>query len=225
MDEFTASYSWKGFQRSEAKRLFRHDARDMEAEQGKEAACSNKLIRPEWMARNVTLMNDGAGNFVPMASVEDAMAIVDQHLSALQNTRTLKDGTVVKVARRKDANALVGFVLQLDPRFTRDKSISDDEYAALPPDIATMSDEEIADTERYLDVMLDEVIEWMGVKNIVSVSTHWDETHPHVQVLAIPKFEGQLSYTKKFGGGSKARSQQLYCEAHDRMRQRLQDAG
>lgn len=233
MGEYTTSYTWKGFPRSEAKRLLRHDARDVEAEQGKEATHSNRLIRPEWTARNVTLMNDGAGNLVPMTRVEDALSYFVHRLGELQNTRTLKDGTVVKVAHRKDANALVGFVLQLDPRFTRDKSMSDEEYdalgdaeyAALPPDIATMTDEEIADTEKYLNVMLNEVIERMGVENIVSVTTHWDETHPHIQVLAVPEADGQLSYTKKFGGGSKAASQQLYREAHDKMRQRLQAAG
>lgn len=233
MGEFTTSYTWKGFRKSEARRLIQHDARDVEELWGRKRTHSNTLIRPEWTARNVSLMNDGAGNLVPMTSVEDAHAFLEKRLSELQNTRTLKDGTVVKVAHRKDANALVGFVLELDPRFTRDKSIpedeydamSDAEYAALPPDIATMSDKEIAETERYLEVMLDEVIERVGVENIVSVGTHWDETHPHIHVLAVPEFEGQVSYTRKFGGNSKAHSQRLYVEAHDRMRTRLQEAG
>ena len=205
----------------------------MEDEQGKEATHSNRLIRPEWTARNVKLANDGAGNLVPMTSVDDALSYLDHRLGELQNTRTLKDGTVVKVAHRKDVNALVGFVLQLAPRMTRDPSKSDEwydaltdaEYKALPPDIATMSDEKIEESEHYLEVMLNEVIERMGVENIVSVSTHWDESHPHIQVYAVPAVDGQLSYTKKFGGGSKAASQQLYREAHDKMRQRLQAAG
>ncbi len=233
MGEYTTSYTWKGFRKSEAKRLLQHDARDVEEEQGKARVHSNQLIRPEWTARNVTLMNDGEGNLVPMTSVEDALSYLDQRLGELQNTRTLKDGRIVKVKHREDANALVGFVLQLDPRMTRNSLMSDEEYdaltsaeyAALPPDIATMSDRQIADTEKYLQVMLDEVIERMGVENIVSVSTHWDESHPHIQVLAIPAVDGELSYTKKFGGGSKAASQQLYREAHDRMRQRLIEAG
>lgn len=233
MGGFTTSYTWKGFRKSEAKRLIQHDARDVEELWGRKRTHSNKLIRPEWTARNVSLMNDGAGNLVPMTSVEDAYAFLEKRLGELQNTRTLKDGTVVKVAHRKDANALVGFILELDPRFTRDKSIpeddydalSDAEYATLPPDIATMSDKEIAETERYLQVMLDEVIERVGVENIVSVGTHWDETHPHVHVLAVPEFEGQVSYTRQFGGNSKAHSRKLYVEAHDRMRTRLQEAG
>lgn len=233
MGDFTTSYTWKGFPRSEAKRLLRHDARDVEAEQGNEAVHSNKLIRPEWTARNVTLMNDGAGNLVPMTSVDDALSYLDRRLGELQNTRTLKDGTIVKVAHRKDTNALVGFILQLDPRFTRDKPMSDEEYdalsdaeyAALPPDIATMTADEIADTEKYLGVMLDEVIERMGVENIVSVTTHWDQSHPHIQVLAVPEADRQLSYTKRFGGGSKLAAKKLYVEAHDKMWQRLQAAG
>lgn len=233
MGEYTTSYTWKGYRKSEARRLIAHDARDVEEEQGKVRSHSNQLIRPEWTARNVTLMNDGEGNLVPMTSVEDAHAYMEKRLGELQNTRTLKDGRVVKVKHREDANALVGFVLQLDPRMTRDSSMSDeeydaltnDEYRALPPDIATMSDDKIEETERYLQVMLDEVIERMGMENIVSVSTHWDESHPHIQVYAIPAVDGKLSYTKKFGGGSKEASQQLYREAHDRMRQRLIEAG
>lgn len=233
MGEYTTSYTWKGYRKSEATRLIAHDARDVEEEQGKVRSHSNQLIRPEWTARNVTLMNDGAGNLVPMTSVEDAHAYMEKLLGELQNTRTLKDGRVVKVKHREDANALVGFVLQLDPRMTRDPSKSDEwydaltdaEYKALPPDIATMSDEKIEETEHYLQVMLDEVIERMGVENIVSVSTHWDESHPHIQVYAVPAVDGKLSYTKKFGGGSKEASQQLYREAHDRMRQRLIEAG
>lgn len=233
MGEYTTSYTWKGYRKSEARRLIAHDARDVEEEQGKVRTHSNQLIRPEWTVRNVTLMNDGEGNLVPMASVEDAHAYMEKRLGELQNTRTLKDGRVVKVKHREDANALVGFVLQLDPRMTRDSSMSDeeydaltnDEYRGLPPDIATMSDDKIEETERYLQVMLDEVIERMGVENIVSVSTHWDESHPHIQVYAIPAVDGKLSYTKKFGGGSKEASQQLYREAHDRMRQRLIEAG
>lgn len=233
MGEYTTSYTWKGYRKSEATRLIAHDARDVEEEQGKVRSHSNQLIRPEWTARNVTLMNDGAGKLVPMTSVEDAHAYMEKRLGELQNTRTLKDGRVVNVKHREDANALVGFVLQLDPRMTRDRSKSDEwydaltdaEYKALPPDIATMSDEKIEETERYLQVMLDEVIERMGVENIVSVSTHWDESHPHIQVYAVPAVDGKLSYTKKFGGGSKEASQQLYREAHDRMRQRLIEAG
>lgn len=230
---YTTSYTWRGYQRSEAKRLLRHDARDVERAQGKEAVHSNQMIRPEWTARNQTFMNDGNGRLVPMTSVDDAMEFLDQRLSELQNTRTLKSGKVVPVAHRKDANVIVSFVLQLDPRFTRDPDLSDEEfdnltqeeYEALPPDIATMSEERIEQTERYLDVMLEEVIDRMGSENIVSASIHWDESHPHIQVLAVPEHQGQLSYTKKFGGGSKFESQQLYKEAHNRMRTRLKDAG
>lgn len=230
---YTTSYTWRGYQRSEAKRLLRHDARDVERAQGNEAVHSNQMIRPEWTARNQTFMNDGNGRLVPMTSVDDAMEFLDQRLSELQNTRTLKSGKVVKVAHRKDANSIVSFVLQLDPKFTRDPSMSDEdfdnltqeEYEALPPDIATMSEERIEQTEKYLDVMLEEVIERMGAQNIVSASIHWDESHPHIQVLAVPECNGRLSYTGKFGGGSKFESQKLYKEAHNQMRERLRDAG
>ena len=234
MSDYTTSYRWAGVTRADVKGLLRHDARDVEKQNGTEVAHSNTNIDARFTAMNTTLVNDGAGNMVPMRRVQDALDFLDARLAETQNKRVRKDGTEVPVALRKDAAAVVEFVLMLDPKFTRDSSMTDDEYdaltraeyKALSPDVVSMTPESIAQTRRLLGVMRDEVLHQMGVENTVFITEHWDEAHPHIQMACIPVTEdNQVSMKRKLAAPTKALSRARYVQLHDSMRGRLSEAG
>ncbi len=234
MSGWTTSYRWAGVKRNEIMGLLRHDARNVDRANGKEATHSNTLINSKYTHLNEAWVNDGEGKLVPMTDVSQAIAFLNKKLVEVQPVRKSRDGTMKKIAIRKDANVAVEHVLMLDPRYTRDPNISDDEYdkltetqrQALPPDIETLSSCRRKDVREKLQAMVDEVIDVMGKDNIIAVTWHWDESHPHVQMLSIPVSEdGHLSYQRKFGAGSKEASVKKYSEFHDSMREKLRRVG
>ncbi|WP_159449503.1 plasmid recombination protein [Okibacterium fritillariae] len=197
------------------------------------------MIDAAYTAHNRTLVNDGTGALVPMQRVEEAVAFLDTRIAQTQNTRKITDkhsGEVreVPVAIRKDASVAVEFVLMLDPRYTRDPGISDlsydamspEERAVLPPDVAHMTPEAIADVREKLHAMVAEVSELMGSDNVVFVAEHWDESHPHVQMAVVPvTADGKLSKKQVLGERTMAAAQAKYAAMHDSMRERLRSFG
>lgn len=239
MAEWSTSYRWSGVQRSNVVGLLRHDARDVDRQNGVEVAHSNALIDSSLTAMNESWVNDGAGRLVPMKKVEQAVAFLDRKIASARNSRTVKDKKTgqtreVPVAVRKDASVAVEFVLMLDPRYTRRHHISEEEYdaltvqqrAELPPDVSKLTPEQIADVREKLQAMIDEVTERMGADNVMAVTWHWDESTPHVQMLAVPMTEkGELSKKKVLGEASMSAAQAKYAAMHDAMRTRLRGVG
>lgn len=240
MTEYSTSYRWEGVKRNDFVGLLRHDARDVDRENGREIAHSNQMIKPDFTSRNVSFVNDGTGRLVPMTDVQQAVDFLDMRISQTQNTKTITDKKTgeqrtVPVALRKDASVVVEFVLMLDPKYTRDPRISDDAYesmtpaqrAEMPPDVAHMSAEKIAETRRLLNEMVNEVADQMGgYQNVVFVTEHWDESHPHVQMAVVPvTADGKLSKKQVLGASNKGEAQKNYQRMHDSMRQRLRAVG
>jgi len=56
---------------------------------------------------------------------------------------------------------------------------------------------------RYLEEGVKYFTEKHGAENVVSVAYHWDETTPHVHVLAVPMIDGRLSQKALYGAGRK----------------------
>lgn len=239
MTEWSTSYRWAGVTRDNFVGLLRHDARDVDKQNGQEVAHSNSQIRPAYTELNVSLVNDGAGNLVPMKRVEEAIAFLDNCIAGSRNTRQVKDRKTgecrtIPVAIRKDAAVAVEFVLMLDPRYTRDPRISDLEYdgmtpaqhAALAPDVAHMTADQIADVKAKLGAMVAEVVEVIGAHNVIAVTEQWDESHPHVQMLVVPRTsDGQISKKQVLGAPTLGEAQSKYSAMHDSMRKRLRTVG
>lgn len=212
MDGWTTSYRWAGVTRGNIGGLVRHDCRDVDLANGVEVEHSNEDIDASMTHLNETKVNDGSGRLIDCTSSQQWIAFLDRRISETQNTRTLKDGTIVPVAVRKDASVAVEFVLQLDPEFTGES--------------VDASPEKQAEVNRLLDVMIDEVVEQMGAENVIGYSKHWDEGHPHVQLMAVPVTDdGQLSMKQKLGAPTKTAAQAKYSALHDSMRERLRGAG
>lgn len=230
---------WSGVTRGDFIGLLRHDARDVDRQNGREVSHSNTFIDPQHTARNVTLVNDGTGKLVPMTRVEEAIDFLEKKIDSARNVRQVKDkktGEIreVPVAVRRDANVAVEFILKLDPRYTRDPQLSDEAYdaltreqrAALPVDVAHLSEAQVADVRTKLHAMAEVVIERMGAENVVFLTEHWDESVPHIQMAVVPMTpDGKLSQKQVLGGTDKSAAQANYVEIHDRMRRRLRDIG
>ena len=212
MSGHTTSYRWAGVTRANVGGLVRHNARDVDLMNGVEVTHSNDDINPAMTQHNETMVNNGSGKLIPCTNSKQWMAFLDKRISEAQNIRTLKDGSVVPVAVRKDASVAVEFVLQLDPDFT---GATED-----------LTAEKFDEVNRLLDVMVEEVVQQMGAENIIGYSKHWDEGHPHVQLMAVPVTEdGKLSMKQKLGAPTKAGAQAKYSKMHDSMRSTLRAAG
>lgn len=211
---WTTSYRWAGVRRSDVAGLIRHDVRDVDRKNGVEVSHSNTGIVSSKTLLNETVVNDGNGGFRRCAASREWLDFIDKRVSEARNFRTQKDGTRTPVAVRKDASVVVETILMLDPEFTGK--------------IDEMSEDKRDEVRDLLQVMIDTEIERAGVENVVGWSVHWDESHPHVQMMTVPMTaDGQLSMKKAYGGGqgTKAAAQKKYAELHDTMRENLRDAG
>lgn len=160
-------------------------------------------------------------------------------------------GEVVEkeIAIRKDASVMVELVMQLDPEFTGTGYLYGDEGKPvwkLDEDgtplrdeggnriqeertCADMTPEELQEASELLDVMIQEAIEQHETSEMLYITKHFDETHPHVQMAFVPLTkDGRVNSTEVLAGGkrqTKAAAQKAYAAKHDQMREALQDAG
>ncbi|GAA1150094.1 plasmid recombination protein [Nesterenkonia lutea] len=210
---WTTSYRWNGVTSDNVAGLVNHHARDVDRANGVEVKHSNDRVNPALTHLNETLVNDGTGRMIFCTTSKQWLAFMKKRLAELQNTRTLKDGSVVNVAHRKDANVAVDVVMQLDPAFTGPTE--------------NMTSEKRAEVDRLMDVMIEQATTHAGPENVIGYSKHWDESSPHIQMLYVPGTEdGKLSMKQKLGGKDGQKSAQAhYAQMHDDMRESLQDAG
>lgn len=85
--------------------LLRHDARDVDRENGEEVQHANKAIDPARTAENETLVSDGEGGFKPCTSRAEIEAALEARLKA------------VKKPLRSNAVVLRPCIVQLDPEW------------------------------------------------------------------------------------------------------------
>lgn len=154
-----------------------------------------------------------------------------------------------EIAIRKDASVMVELVMQLDPEFTGTGYLYGDEGKPvwkLDEDgtplrdeggnriqeertCADMTPEELQEASELLDVMIQEAIEQHETSEMLYITKHFDETHPHVQMAFVPLTkDGRVNSTEVLAGGkrqTKAAAQKAYAAKHDQMREALQDAG
>lgn len=231
---YTTIYVFAGVKRENLKTLLRHECRDLDRAEGKEVTHSNKLIRSHLTDLNATYTCDGKGGFRALGSVDEICDFVDDKIASARNFReNPKTGKRTPVKVREGDSVVTEFVLELDPEFTRDQSVSRREYellgpAAFPADAETMSKEKMELTVKYLHAMRDKVIEQFGESNVAWISENWDESHPHIHMGIVNMTEdGQLSRQKVFHGGrgKKTQSQEFCRRLHDDMREHLRAQG
>lgn len=170
--------------------FIRHIARDVDEKAGFQFKHANPNIDPERIARNVTMVNDGAGGFRRPVSVEGRPPSeeLEDYLAARLAT--------VKKSLRKDAVVMRPLVLQLDPRWFRDNDPDWRENG--------ISDE----AQGYTDEQLRWACDEFGQENIVGYSLHLDEAQPQLQVMFTPVTEdGRLSQKDFFKGPGDFRRQ------------------
>ena len=97
MSGWTTSYRWAGVKRNEIMGLLRHDARNVDRANGKEATHSNTLINSKYTHLNEAWVNDGEGKLVPMTDVSQAIAFLNKKLVEVQPVRKSRDGTMKKM--------------------------------------------------------------------------------------------------------------------------------
>lgn len=174
-----------------------------------------------------------------------------QHKVMKRNTTTGKNewtGEIVEkeIALRKDASVMVEVILQLDGEYTGTGAVVDergrpvwvvdddgepvvDEEGHKVPLIRTCADmrvDELEDASRLLDVMVDEVKEQHPTCEMLFVTKHFDETHPHVQMGFVPLTQdGRIHQKSVMGAASHSEAQKKYSDKHDRMRMALIDRG
>lgn len=201
----TTSYVWQGRRQSEVSAMIRHEARSVEEQQGVKRRHSNSLIDAARTGENRVLVNDGQGGFKLADSVEEISEAFERRLAQ----RKAGKGRSSPRKIRSDSNTAALFVLQLDPAFTGP-------CEGMPP-------EKRADVERLHQVMIDQVVERMGAKNVISVSHHWDETHPHVHIICTAMTpDDRVAYYQAVGNDGKRSD---WAAHHDAMRKALRDGG
>lgn len=225
---WTTIYRWGGVTHDKVAGLVEHEARDAV---GVVHDHSNPNIDYARIGDNVTMVNDGAGGFRPCVARHEWTDFIEARVEQARPVRRYKDGRVVPVALRKDASVVMDFILQLDPDFTgpvasgeyplwdrkTGEPVLDDGGDPVTEHRDGMTDEQKAETARLLMVMVDEVVVRMGAQNVVGWSIHWDETSPHVHLMAVPLDDDNQIRIKSFYPD--------YGKAHDPMRERLRDSG
>jgi len=184
------------------KNFLRHIARDVDQAAGFHFPHVNKNIVPERTQLNFTRVNDGAGDFRALKSVDGRPP--SQELEGYLNQRL---STVVK-GLRKDAVPIRGIILQLDPKWFEEHNPAWRESGI---------------NQAALD-NLDASLEWackeFGQKNLIGFSLHLDEHSPQLQVLLTPVTEdGRLAQKDFFRGPSDLRRQ------HKELRGHMDEAG
>lgn len=165
-----------------------HNARDVyEREHGRQLRHSNKMIDEELTHDNVTLVNDAQGDFREALNIQEIEDYVNHRLGDVKSTRKM----------RKDAVIMRGLVMQLDPEYT--KSATED------------------DVIDNLEHMIEWAIDTFGQKNIAYISSHMDETNPHLHIGFIPVTDdGRLSQKDWFKTPKHLRAMHSSLRAHMR---------
>lgn len=163
--------------------FFRHIARDVDADAGFPFAHANKNIVPERTRFNFTRVNDGAGGFRALRSV-DGRPPSHEFNDYLQSRLA-----TVKRTLRKDAKPIRGVILQLDPKWYDDHNPDWRERGMNPEAIG------------YMNAAMAWACEELGHQNIVGFSLHLDEYSPQLQVLVTPVTEDARLSQKDFFPG------------------------
>ncbi len=182
--------------------FFRHIARDVDSEAGFPFAHVNKNIVPERTRFNFTRVNDGAGGFRALQSVDGRPPSheFDDYLQSRLAT--------VKRTLRKDAKPIRGVILQLDPKWYDDHNPDWRERGMNPEAIG------------YMNAAMAWACEELGHQNIVGFSLHLDEYSPQLQVLVTPVTEDARLSQKDFFPGPWDLARQ-----HKELREHMDAAG
>jgi len=180
-----------------AQRFFRHIAREADQQAGFHFAQANKNIVPERTHNNRTLINDGAGDFRKLKSVDGKPP--SNEFQTYLNSRL----ETVKRPLRKDAILVRGLILQLDPKW----------FDEFNPNWRTHGpNEEAVD---YMGASFDWATKEFGQENVLGFSLHLDEYNPQLQVLITPVTpDGRLSQKDFFKGPGDLRRQHKDLREH-----------
>lgn len=166
-----------------AQSFFRHIARDVDLAAGFQFTHANKNIVPERTKLNFTQVNDGAGAFRGLQSVDGKAP--SHELEDYLNSRL----ATVQKSLRKDAVVMRGIILQLDPNWFSDHNPEWRESGLTKEAV------------KHMGASLDWACEEFGQENIVGFSIHLDEYNPQLQVLFTPVTDdGRLSQKDFFKG-------------------------
>lgn len=186
MGEFTSTYDASHKVTGgggHVKGFARHIGREADEQAGFRFKHSNPNITSERTALNQTMVNDGAGDFRSLVSVDGKPP--SDELEGYLNTRL----ATVKKPLRKDAVLMRPMILQLDPKWF-DQNNADWRENGIN-DLAG----------KYIGAQLDWACDEFGEKNIVGYSLHLDEAQPQLQVLFTPVTDdGRLSQKDFFKG-------------------------
>jgi hypothetical protein len=185
-----------------ARGFVRHIARDVDVAAGFAFAHANKNIVADRTTLNFTRVNDGAGDFRALRSVDGSAP--SGELESYLNSRL----AAVAKPLRKDAVVMRGIILQLDPKWFDDHN-SDWRRTGL-------NKESVA----HMGAALDWACSEFGQKNIVGFSAHLDEYSPQVHVMFTPVTDdGRLAQKHFFPGPADFRRQ------HKELREHMDAAG
>jgi hypothetical protein len=180
----------------------RHIARDADQRAGFQFPHANKNIIAARTALNFTQINDGAGAFRALRSV-DGRAPSNELESYLESRLA-----TVRKPLRKDAVVMRGLILQLDPKWFDDHNPDWQENGLNRAAITNMG------------ASLDWACREFGQKNIVGFSIHLDEYNPQLQLLFTPVTDdGRLSQKDFFKGPADFKRQ------HNELREDMDAAG
>lgn len=180
-----------------AQRFFRHIAREADQQAGFHFPQANKNIVPERTQNNRTLINDGAGEFRQLVSINGRPPSHEFH------TYLGKRLATVKRPLRKDAVLLRGLILQLDPKW----------FDAFNPTWRTHGPNKAAID--YMGASFDWAIEEFELENVLGFSLHLDEYSPQLQLLVTPVTpDGRLSQKDFFKGPNDLRRQHKVLREH-----------
>lgn len=172
------------------KAFVRHIARDADEKAGFSFAHANVNIDGELTEFNESFVNDGAGGFRGLHSVDDRAP--SDELETYLRARL----ATVKTRPKKDAVAMRPLILQLDPKWFADHN----------PDWRENGLNDAA--RRYTAESLQWAINEFGPANVIGGSLHLDEVNPQLHVLVTPvTTDGRLSQKDFFRGPSDLKRQ------------------
>jgi len=116
----------------------------------------NKFLQRNWTGSNLAYYQNENGDFVELENMDQIKNAVDRRLS--QVTKPLK----------KDAVVIRPLLLQLDPEYYKDESLTGDDW------------------DRTFQPMLDWAVQEFGRENILGIGVHYDETSPHAHIVFTP---------------------------------------
>lgn len=182
--------------RGDIKGYLYHNVRDII---DKDLNHSNKDIDTSKTEHNITMVNDGNGEFKTCKKYDEVEDYIERRLSMVDTS---------KRKLRFDAVLMRGIVMQLDPDY-----------------VSSHTEEEIM---KYNQVMIDWARDTFGSENIPYYSIHNDETHSHIHLGFIPLTEDRrLSQTDWFKNRASLRDMHdnlrdyLRNEGYDATRERV----